>query len=119
MKQYRGFSTKHPNAINDVLTGSDVVIEDLMNEIMTRKGERLMMPTFGCVIHDMIFEPLDEDTKELIYEDLTRIFNNEPRVELLSDILIEDSEHSITATVTIKILPSNEVETLTIDVERE
>ncbi len=119
MKQYRGFTTKHPNAINDVLVGSDVVIEDLMNEIMTRKGERLMMPTFGCVIHDMIFEPLDEETKELIYEDLTRIFNGDPRVELLANILIEDSEHSITATVQIKILPSNQVETLTIDVERE
>lgn len=119
MRQYRGFSTKNPNAINDVLTGSDLVIEDLMNEIMTRKGERLMLPTFGCVIHDMIFEPLDDFTTEIIYNDLKRIMDEEPRVELLSDITITDSEHSITATVIIKILPSEQVETLTIDVERE
>lgn len=119
MKEYRGFSTKNANAINDVLKGSNLVIEDLMNEIMTRKGERLMMPTFGCVIHDMIFEPLDDVTTDLIYEDLNRIITNEPRVELVSDITIEDSEHTITATMVINILPSNEVTTLTIDVERE
>lgn len=119
MKEYRGFSTKNAAAINDVLVGNDLVIEDLMNQIMTRKGERLMLPTFGCVIHDMIFEPLDDETTSLIYDDLKRIIDEEPRVELLSDISITDSEHSITATVIIKILPSNQVETLTIDVERE
>ena len=39
---YSGFSTKNKKAINNVLTGNDLVIEDLMNEIMTRKGERIM-----------------------------------------------------------------------------
>ena len=63
--RFTGFSTKNKSAINHVLTGKDLVIEDLMNHIMTRKGERVMMPTYGSIIHDLIFEPLTEPVKEL------------------------------------------------------
>ncbi len=119
MKSYKGFSTKNPKAINHILQGKDLVIEDVMNEIMTRKGERLMMPTYGCIIHDLIFEPLTSEVSGLIKEDLERIIDNDPRIELLSDITLLEQDHSITATMIVKILPSGEVEQLTIDLERE
>jgi phage baseplate assembly protein W len=119
MKSYKGFSTKNPAAINNILQGKDLVIEDVMNEIMTRKGERLMMPTYGCIIHDLIFEPLTSEVSGLIKDDLERIIDNDPRIELLSEITLLEQEHSITATMIVKILPSGDVEQLTIDLERE
>ena len=119
MKSYRGFSTKNPKAISHILQGKDLVIEDVMNEIMTRKGERLMMPTYGCIIHDLIFEPLTSETSRLVKEDLERIIDNDPRIELLSDITLLEQDQSITATMMVKILPSGEVEQLVIDLERE
>lgn len=116
--RFSGFSTKNKKAINHVLTGKEVVIEDLMNHIMTRKGERVMMPEFGSIIHEMKFEPLDTETKIVIEEDLTDIVNQEPRADLLS-VVVTDDEHSITANITINVLPANEVAELTINLERE
>ena len=118
VSRFSGFSTKNKKAINHVLTGRELVIEDLMNEIMTRKGERIMMPTFGCVIHDMIFEPLDDMTRSVILEDLTDIINAEPRCELVS-IDLADYDHMVSVNIIIQILPEKEVAELQIDLERE
>ena len=36
----------------------------LINLIMTKKGERLMQPEFGCGIYEMLFEPIVTGTAE-------------------------------------------------------
>ncbi len=41
--------------------------DNLTNLILTRKGERLMLPEFGCDIWKVLFEPIvDEDIQEQI-----------------------------------------------------
>ena len=84
MPLFTGFSTKNKNAINHVLSGKDLVIEDIMNHIMTRRWERVILPTYGSIIHEMLFEPLTEETTELIEEDLTNIINDDPRCNFIS-----------------------------------
>lgn len=118
MAKFTGFSTKNKKAINHVLTGNDLVVEDLMNHIMTRKGERVMLPTYGSIIHDMMFEPLTPEVTELIEEDLTSIVNEDPRCNLVS-ISVGDSGHTVNASLRISILPSNVEVDLNIDLERE
>jgi phage baseplate assembly protein W len=94
------------------------VVEDLLNNIMTRKGERIMMPTYGSIVHDLVFEPLTSDIKKLIEEDLTQIINDEPRVNLTS-INLTESDHTVTASISVDLLPEKEPITLTIDLQRE
>ena len=118
MAIFTGFSTKNKNAINHQLTDKDLVIEDLMNHIMTRKGERVMLPTYGSIIHDMIFEPLTEETTELIEEDLTDIVNDDPRCSFVS-VDVTDSDHTVNAMLRLEILPTNEPVELSIDLDRE
>ena len=118
MPLFTCFSTKNKNAINHVLSGKDLVIEDIMNHIMTRRGERVMLPTYGSIIHEMLFEPLTEETTELIEEDLTNIINDDPRCNFIS-IDISDSDHTISAKLKLEILPSNEQVELSIDLDRE
>jgi phage baseplate assembly protein W len=118
MPLFTGFSTKNKNAINHVLSGKDLVIEDIMNHIMTRKGERVMLPNYGSIIHDMLFEPLTDETTELIEEDLTNIINDDPRCNFVS-IDITDSDHTISAKLRLDILPENETVELSIDLDRE
>lgn len=60
-----------------------LVKNDIYNHIFTRKGERVKMPAFGSIISDVVFEPLDTLTLLKIEDDLTNIFNYDPRVELL------------------------------------
>ena len=118
MATFAGFSTKNINAINHELQDKDLVIEDLMNNIMTRKGERVMLPNYGSIIHEMKFEPLTEETTDLIKEDLTNIINDDPRVNYVS-CEVTDSDHTIKAMLRIEILPSNETVELSIDLDRE
>ena len=118
MARFIGFSTKNKQAINHTLTGKELVVEDLLNNIMTRKGERIMMPTYGSIVHDLVFEPLTSDIKKLIEEDLTQIINDEPRVNLTS-INLTESDHTVTASISVDLLPEKEPITLTIDPQRE
>ena len=82
-KLYRGFSTsnflKHRTfAVYDV----ELVKQDIINHIYTRVGERVMLPTFGTSIPDMVFEQFDQSTIGIIREDILRVINYDPRVRL-------------------------------------
>ena len=118
MAKFIGFSTKNRQAINHTLTGKELVVEDLLNNIMTRKGERVMMPTYGSIVHDLVFEPLTSDIKKLIEDDLTQIINDDPRVNLTS-INLSETDHTVTASISVDLLPEKESITLTIDLQRE
>ena len=85
---------------------------------MTRKGERVMMPTYGSIIHELVFEPLTSDIKQIIEDDLTEIVNDDPRV-ILKSINLSESEHTVTASILVDLLPEKEPVTLTIDLQRE
>jgi len=82
---YRGFSTANWLQNKSFsLTNIDLVKQDLLNQIWTIKGERVMMPNFGTRIPILAFEPNDSTTIGIIEEDLTAVFNYDPRVKLLS-----------------------------------
>ena len=38
------------------------VKSNLINLILTKKGERIMQPDFGCDVHRLVFEQLTDDT---------------------------------------------------------
>jgi phage baseplate assembly protein W len=80
VQRYRGFSTISKATQNFALYDFELIKQDLMNNFHVRQGERLMNPTYGTVIWDLLFEPLTDQVKHLILEDVNRIFNNEPRV---------------------------------------
>ena len=66
---FRGFSTVDNIRAPYSLYDDDLVKRDLLNEFQTRKGERLMRPDFGSIIHDLLMEPEDTFTETEI-EDL-------------------------------------------------
>ncbi len=116
--RFSGFSTKNKKAINHNLYGKDLIIEDLMNNLMTRKGERVMMPTYGSIIHDLIFEPLTPELSDLIRKDINQIVDSDPRVTI-STLNITDENHAINIQLSVSIIPTNEKVELTVNLERE
>lgn len=53
--------------------------------IETAKGERLMRPTFGCGIHDLVFAPNDPMTAARVsFEVREALIDWEPRIEVLN-----------------------------------
>jgi phage baseplate assembly protein W len=65
-----------------ILTDIQLVERNIMNHIFTKKGSRLMMPKFGSIIPDLLFEPMDEDTIFRCKSELEKVVNYDPRVKL-------------------------------------
>jgi phage baseplate assembly protein W len=84
---YRGFSTTdhlRKPANGFLLTNQQLINQDLYNHIYTLPGERVMLPDFGTRIPQLAFEPLDEQTLNIVEVDLRKVFNYDPRVRLIS-----------------------------------
>lgn len=77
---YKGFSTVDSLNRGNKLYDFDLIKQDILNHFNTRKGQRVMDPTFGTVIWDVLMEPLTEQIRELLQQDITAICNFDPRV---------------------------------------
>lgn len=114
---YKGFSTVAGVKSNQ-LYDMDIIKQDLLNHFYTRKGERVMNPDFGSIIWDLLYEPLDESTKEDIIDDCERIINSDPRVSLVSTD-INEFENGLLVNILMNTKPFNKRINLQLDFEKE
>lgn len=56
-------------------TTEEQSISNLKNLLLTRKGERLMHPTFGTKIYDSLFEPNTENLRDVLSNQLLEDIN--------------------------------------------
>jgi phage baseplate assembly protein W len=77
---YKGFSTVDEQSSSVKLFDYELIKQDLLNHFNTRKGERLMNPTYGTTIWDSLFEPLTPAVKQQISDDINRILASDPRI---------------------------------------
>ena len=103
---FKGFSTVDKIRAPYSLFDQELINRDLLNEFQTRRGERLMKPNFGSIIHDLLMEPEDTITDDEIRDDITRICDKDPRVEV-KDILIFTADHTVRAEVILKYVQTN------------
>lgn len=113
MAIYKGFSTIN-RTNNFRLTDFDLVKRDIENHFNIRKGEKLMNPEFGTIIWDMIFEPLTEDSKELIVEDVKNIISFDSRVAA-QDVVVTTFEKGIQIEIALLYINTDQVQTLTLN----
>ena len=113
-----GFSTvgvvEPPYRLNDI----ELVKQDLMNALQTRKGERVMQPTFGTRIYDMLMDPFDDETQRAIIEDVMDVINEEPRVTLVG-IDAQELEYVMRVSIELRFTPYDIVELLYVDYNRQ
>ncbi len=92
---YKGFSTFEYEAAGTFkIIDVELVKLDLLNHIFTRRGERVMLPNFGTSIPDLVFEPLDEETIEILESELTAVFDFDPRVSLVNLTVSPDYDNN-------------------------
>jgi hypothetical protein len=96
------------------------ITQALKNLVQTRFGERLMQPTIGSSVYDMLFEPLDVFSGiELQSRILATIKNYEPRVEVSEvQVAISDDEQSAVVLVTYRIIGEPQIITNQFILER-
>jgi phage baseplate assembly protein W len=107
MRKFKGFSTVNKQWGNFKLYDIDLAKQDLLNELYTRKGERIMSPDFGSIIWDLLFDPITDQTIELIQEDMLRILTKDPRLELKQLDVREDIDSQIiTVAIILNYVPT-------------
>jgi phage baseplate assembly protein W len=81
---------------NNVIMTSDEADIQLSLQVLlaTRKGERIMLPDYGCNLNEMLFEPITTTFKTYISEMIrTAILFYESRIDLNS-VKIDDSRET-------------------------
>jgi phage baseplate assembly protein W len=116
MATYIGFSTAQ-SAKNYTLTDFALAQQDLINYLSIRRGQKLMQPNFGTVIWDLIFEPLDEPTRQAISQDITRIISYDPRLQVTQAVVTEQ-ENGFLIQLNLTFVPSGQVSTLELNFDR-
>jgi len=88
-----------------------LIKQDITNHFHIRKGEKLENPDFGTIIWDVLFEPLTDEVRDLIIEDVTSIINYDPRVRVV-DITVSEYESGLQIECDLTYLPYNISESL-------
>lgn len=113
---YRGFSTlvnKKKYSLNDYALAK----QDLINYFNIRKGSKLMQPSFGTIIWDQLFEPLNDTTRDIITNDIKRIASYDPRLQLNNINVIEQTS-GLEIQITLTYIPSNQTEQISLNFDR-
>ena len=105
-KMYKGFSSVSRNSENFTLYDFDLIKQDLINHFYIRQGERLMQPNFGTIIWSLLFEPLTEQLKDLILQNVNEILNYDPRVQA-SNVFVTPYDTGLQIEATLKYIPYN------------
>jgi len=110
-KTYRGMSTAGATSGSYALYDIGLIKQDLINHFYIRQGEKLENPEFGCIIWDLLFDPLTEGLKTAIAANVTEIVNYDPRVRADS-IVVSEFDYGIQIECELTYLPYNISETL-------
>jgi phage baseplate assembly protein W len=116
---YRGYSTINGARKRSwVVTDLDLIKIDLWNAFQTRVGERIMRPTFGCRIWNLLLEPMTQDNINAITNEAIRICSEDPRLALVSAVTFV-IEKGVRVEMTLNYVGLNVVDTFTQIFEQE
>jgi len=116
MSTYRGFSTRL-NSKKYKVTDFQLAKQDMINHFEIRKGEKLMNPQFGSIIWDMLFEPLTEDTKQIITNDITRIVSYDPRLAV-QQVAVTEQDTGFLIEIIVSYIPTDQTDTIALNFDR-
>ncbi len=96
----------------------DLVKQDLINHFNIRKGEKLMQPNFGSIIWSCLYEPLTPEIKAAITQDITRIVNYDPRLQV-DDVIVNEFDQGLQIQLDLTYLPGNFADRLILNFDAE
>lgn len=114
---YKGFSTINNNFGSSKLTDTDLIKRDLLNHFAIRKGEKLMNGDFGTSVRDLIMDPLTDDTKALLIQEVNAVIENDPRVRS-EGITLDEYENGLQVEMHLRYVTDNQVENLIVRFDR-
>jgi len=118
MAYYRGYNTVDNIFGSTRLTESQLVRRDILNHFNVNQGEAVMRPNFGSIIKSIVFEPLTEETQELIIDEVKRVVQSDPRVQM-TDMELQEFENGIQVAMSLRYINTDLSEQLFIKFDRD
>jgi len=114
---YKGFSTINNNFGSSKLTDTDLIKRDLLNHFAIRKGEKLMNGNFGTSLRDLIMDPLTEETKAIIIQEIDEVLSNDPRI-ISEGVVLDEYENGLQVEIVVRYALDNQTENLVVRFDR-
>lgn len=105
-----------PVAFNSTYSTTEQIKSNLINLLLTNKGERIMNPEFGADLKTVLFEGITEDTSDMIRNLISTnvsIFVPEVTVTNLN-INKQEDQNTISITVQYRINLSGQADQITV-----
>ena len=88
------------------LVDEQLVIQDLVNALNIRKGEKVGQPSYGTTLWDFVFEPNTADVQVEIQNEVRRVASQDPRINI-NTIRAFPKDNGILIEVQLSINPYN------------
>lgn len=95
------------------LTDAPLVIQDLLNSLNIRQGEKVGNPAYGTTLWSFIFEPNDADTQFRIQNEIQRVIAQDPRL-ILNTVKSYPQQNGILVEVELAVSPFNNAQILNV-----
>jgi len=95
------------------LTDAPLVIQDLLNALNIRQGEKVGQPAYGTTLWSFIFEPNDADTQFRIQSEIQRVVAQDPRL-VLNTVKAYPQDNGILVEVELAVAPFNNAQILNV-----
>ena len=116
-KVFYGFSTLDTNSKQQSFADIALIQRDLYNHFNTLPGERVMMPTYGCNIWNMLFEPFDDATVQAVIAEATRVIHTDSRV-VLENMQVTEFAQGIMVQMTVVYQPYGVIDTFSVQFDQ-
>jgi phage baseplate assembly protein W len=115
---YRSISSVSNENIGNKLYDLAVIKQDIINHFHIRQGEKLEQPEFGTIIWDVLFDPLTENLKAAIVENVEDIINYDPRVQA-DQVIVEEYESGLQIECVLVYLNYSIAETMRLQFDQD
>ena len=70
-----------------------------------------MQPNFGSIIWNIMFEPLTEEIRSIIVQDVKKVVSYDPRTQV-DNVLVTQFDYGLQIEVELSYIPTNQTETV-------
>lgn len=137
MPTYIGFSTQYANQpkTSNAPTGNDggsgtitkpvntgkkykitdelAVVQDFINALNIRQGEKVGQPDYGTTLWSYVFEPNDPTTQNKVEDEIRRVASLDPRL-VLNYVKVFPQENGILLEIELAAIPFNNASILNV-----
>jgi phage baseplate assembly protein W len=137
MSQYLGFSTINSNKARSTnlnsgvgggpgtitepiivgkkfkLTDQNLVIQDFINALNIRQGEKVGQPQYGTTLWNFVFEPSTQDVTFALEQEVRRVASQDPRL-VINFVRTYPQENGILLEVQMAVAPYNQAALLSV-----